>query len=230
MNGKLLVLCDELPGEYGDYSVKDCSYLKIPYVDPMNDSDRIFMCWDSIIPEDRAFIEAVKYYATFQEMPNPDFILMQRGAIDPAHGTKKTSIQEESYYEQYKLMCLIICRMQNEGKDLYGAIMDEIVQFPFLANSTFFKNFSKLLKNKNIVRILPTFCKKSELNITSYRRNMLAAWEMENGFMNDQSQAKILDTVVYDDFREVVARSTEELLKIYSLPIWGDVPSSGGRK
>lgn len=225
MNGKLLVLCDELPGEHKGFCVKDSRYFKIPYIDPMEDSDRIFMCWDSVVPEDRAFIEALKYYARFTEMPEPDFILKQRGATDPATGTLKTSVQEESYYGLYEVMLERLRRIQAEGKDVMGEALDMSVQYPFEANSRFFMDFSKLLNNKGFIRILPTYSKNSESNITNYRAQLLAAWELQNRFLDEKSAAKVLSPMEYSDFNEVLSRSRDELLEIYSLPIWGEVPS-----
>lgn len=227
MNGKLLVLCDELPGWYKGYTVKDSRYLKIPYINPAEDDDRIFICWDSIVPEDRAFIEVVKYYAHFTEMPEPRFILNQRGATDPATGNIKTSIQEESYYALYEEMLERIRRINALGGDVMGEAMEIAVQFPFMANSRFFRDFSNLLNAKNVVRILPTFSKTSDAKIIHYRDELLSAWARENEFMDRKSQAKVLTPILYTNFREVMNCSTEELLKIYSFPIFGELPTDG---
>lgn len=226
MNGKLLVLCDELPGAYDGYVVKDCRYFKIPYIDPAEDSDIVYMCWDSIIPEDRAFIEACKYYATFRENPKPTFILEQRGATDPATGTLKTSIQEETYYNLYLSMVQRLRIAQSQGEDIYGEAMDMSIQYPFQASFCFFADLTNLFNAKNVIRILPTYSKTSEPNITNYRAALLKAWQDQNRFFEKKSPAQILPTIEYANFAEVQSQAMDEILEIYSLPIWGNEPSS----
>ena len=222
MNNKLLVLCDELPGEHEGYTVKDFRYFKQIYIDPAEDSDRIFMCWDSLIPEDRAFINALMYYVRLTEFPEPGFVLDQRGATDPASGTIRGSIQEESYLNTYNGIVTRALQLAKAGEDPTGEVLDYAVQYPFLANSRFFEYFSKLLNDKCVIRILPTFSNKSERNITFYRAKMLEAWQAQNQFMDEKAAAKVLPTICYDSIDEVLEKSGDELLKIYSLPLWGE--------
>lgn len=226
MNSKLLVLCDELPGNYEGYTIRDSSFFKEGYVDPCEDSDRVFICWDSIIPEDRAFLYALMHYANLTELPSPKFVLDQRGATDPSRGTIRGSIQEESYLKTYNGVVARALEISKAGGDPKGEVLDLAVQFPFIANSRFFEYFSKLLNDKCVFRILPTFSNKAEHNITFYRAKMLEAWQAQNEFMDEKAVAEVLPTICYDSIDEVLAKSGEELLKIYSLPLWGD-PEQG---
>ncbi len=43
MDGKLLVLCDETPGEYKHYKVRDAYYLLNDYYDSEDNSNIIFV-------------------------------------------------------------------------------------------------------------------------------------------------------------------------------------------
>lgn len=83
MDGKLLILCDEMPGTHSDghkeYKIRDVRYLLDTLRYPEDDVDRIFISWDAIIPEDRSFIEACKHYAQFTEKPeDPRFPLQEK--------------------------------------------------------------------------------------------------------------------------------------------------------
>lgn len=238
MDGKVLVLCDEMPGDYKDYSVKDRNYLVTPVKDPAEEPERIFVCWDSIIPEDRAFIEGCKYYATFKEKLDPNFILSQRGATNPAFGTIKGSVQEQSYFELYERNLKLLSSRKLEGADLYAEAMELTVQYPFDANQRFFEDFSRLLSMNDVVRILPAYSLETEPNIKNYRAQMLEAWKNANKFMRDEkSCAKVAPAIQYtkekggkdgySDFGEVYCKAGDLLMEIYSLPIFGESPDDG---
>lgn len=224
MDGKLLILCDELPGDYDGYSVKDRNFLVGPMRYPEDDPERLFVCWDSIVPEDRSFIEACKYYARFTEMPAPDFTLSQRGATDVRSGTIKSSVQEQSYLDTYDALLNYLKGVKRSGGDLYGEIMEKSVQFQFDANETFFRDFSNLLELNGVVRILPAFSNKTHKPTAQYRASILEAWKNANKFMpnNRKAGAKVLTPMEYSDFGEVYSRSIDEMLTIYSLPIFGE--------
>lgn len=53
MDGKLLILCDELPRDYEHHSVKDVYFLRSTMIDPDDDPERLFVTWDAVIPKDR---------------------------------------------------------------------------------------------------------------------------------------------------------------------------------
>lgn len=251
MDGRVLILCDEKPGDYERYSVKDSRFLVCEMMDPADMPERLFVCWDSIIPEDRGFIEECKHYARFTEKPYPEFALSQRGTIDPKSGTIKTSIQEQCYLDTYYNNFNYLSKLSQKGEDVYGEAMDLAVQFPFDANQRFFEQFSKLLEMHGIITILPTFSIESDPNITNYRMQMLDAWKNANRFMSaaKKSAAKVVSPMIYtpleteevstvDDeenelendvkekkhpnFGDVYVRAGEELMKIYSLPFFGE--------
>lgn len=224
MDGKLLILCDELPGDYKGYSVKDRNFLVSPMRYPEDDPERLFVCWDSVIPEDRAFIEACKHYASFTEKPDPIFALSQKGTTDPKYGSLKGSVQEQSYFDTYEALFDYLRRVKASGGDLYGEIMEKAVQFPFDANETFFRDFSSLLQSNSVVRILPAYSNNTHAPTTAYRASMLEAWQNANKFMppNKKAGARVLPHIEYSDFGEVYSRSIDEMMKIYSMPIFGE--------
>ncbi len=252
MDGKVLILCDELPGDYEEYSVKDRNYLVSPIRLPEDDLERIFVCWDSIIPEDRRFIEMCKYYARFTEKPEPNFVLSQTGATDSRSGTIKSSIQEQAYFDMYQRNIGYLSTIKQKGEDVFGEAMELAVQFPFDANEKFFEDFSNMLNLNNIVTILPSYSINSEQNITKYRMQMLEAWQNANKFMdpNVKSCAKVVPAMTYkpmenkDDERtanvsnseeapclmDVYNRAGTELLKIYSMPIFGEPDDKKGEE
>ena len=241
MDGKLLVLCDELPdyieleGEKKDkkaLKVYDRNFLVAPMIDPSEDPERLFVCWDSIVPEDRAFIEACKHYATFTERPAPGFALSQRGMADPRHGTIKGSVEEQSYLDAYNNLFTYLSGVKSAGGDLYGEIMERAFTFPFEANQRFLEDFSRLLQANNVVRILPAYSVNTHAPTTKYRADILQAWESANRFMpaNIKSGAKVLPPMTYTDIGEVYSRSINEMMVIYSLPIFGEAEEKTGEE
>lgn len=241
MDGKLLVLCDELPdyieleGEKKDkkaLKVYDRYYLVAPMRDPAEDPERLFVCWDSIVPEDRAFIEDCKRYARFEERPDPRFVFSQRGATDPRHGTIKGSVEEQSYLDAYNNLFTYLSGVKMAEGDLYGEMMERAVQFPFEANQRFFEDFSRLLQANNVVRILPAYSVNTHAQTAKYRADILEAWEGANRFMpsNIKSGAKVLPPMTYTDIGEVFSRSINEMMTIYSLPIFGEAEEKPGEE
>lgn len=237
MDGKLLILCDEMPGTHSDghkeYKIRDSRFLAAPMIHPEDDTDRIFVSWDSIIPEDRAFIEQCKHYARFTEKPeDPLFGIQRRGSTDPADGTLKDSVQEASYYETFERNFNYLYGLMKKGEDWYGEAMELGVQYPLDADERFFSDLVKLMNNNGIVAILPCFSKDREgLGITRYRRDMLEIWKNRNemrrksGFRRSEeySAANVLDFETYSDFGEILyVKSSEEIMKIYSMPIFGE--------
>lgn len=69
---------------------------------------------------------------------------------------------------------------------------------------------------------------KKEIKINGWkiinRASILDAWKNANGFMPDERKAgaKVLTPLVYSDFGEVYKRSIDEMMKIYSLPMFGE--------
>lgn len=237
MDGKLLILCDEMPGTHSDgqkeYKIRDSRFLAVPMRHPEDDVDRIFVSWDSIIPEDRAFIEQCKYYARFIEKPkDPLFGISRRGSTDPADGTLKDSVQEASYYDTFERNFNYLYRMMKSGEDWQGEAMELGVQYPLDADERFFSDLVRLVNNNGIVAILPCFSEEKEGQaITKYRRDMLEIWKNRNdmrrksGFRrtDEYSTAQVLDFETYSDFEEILyGRSSEEIMKIYSMPIFGE--------
>ncbi len=237
MDGKLLVLCDEMPGTHNnghdDYKIRDSRFLVQVLRYPEDDTDRIFVSWDSIIPEDRAFIEACKYYARFTDKPNdPDFPLTRRGSVDPATGNIKDSIQEESYYTTYQNNLKYLSSLMQKGEDWQGEAMELVVQYTLDADERFFNDFTKMINNNGIVAIMPCFSDmQTSPNIEKYRRDLLEIWKNRNemrrksGFRNsdEYSTANVLDVQKYSDFGEILyAKSVDEIMKIYSIPYFGE--------
>ena len=219
MDGKLLILCDEMPGEYEHYTVRDRNYLVAPMRNTEEDTDRIFVAWDSIIPEDRSFIEACKYYARLQEKPAPDFALKQKGSSDSRWGSIKGSLQEESFLTEYSNMINYLSRLNAQEKDWQGEAMELSVQYQFDAMQRFYEDFSRIMNLNGVVRIMPCFSRNSEPNITAYRKQVLDCWQNANKFMRGNSSAAIVnDPMVYSNMGEVYSKSTTELLNIMSMP------------
>ena len=237
MDGNLLILCDEMPGTHNDghkeYKIRDSRFLVAPMRYPEDDTDRIFVSWDSIIPEDRAFIEQCKYYARFTEKPEDAlFSISRRGSTDPADGTLKDSVQESSYYNTFERNLNYLYRTMKKGEDWYGEAMELAAQYSLDADERFFSDLVKLINNNGIVAILPCFAQdRAELPITRYRRDMLDIWKNRNemriksGFREcgEYSTAKVLDYETYTDFGEILyQKSVDEIMKIYSMPIFGE--------
>ncbi|MDE5539698.1 MAG: hypothetical protein K2J20_04355 [Bacilli bacterium] len=223
MDGKLLILCDEKPGDYEKYSVKDIYYLRSVMIDPQEDPERLFVCWDSIIPSDRSFIEACMRYGTFQDKMPVDFPLKQTGMTDGKHGTIKGSIQEESCLNAVRSNIQILRETAQKGGDVKGEAMDLAVQFPMQATQWFIEAFSEMLNQKNVVRIL--LAHRSDVNpeLVRYRMRLLEAWENHNGLMREKaSGAKLVEPMIYEDFGQLYSRSGDEMMEIYSLPIFGE--------
>lgn len=237
MDGKLLVLCDEMPGTYNDghkdYKIRDSRFLAQILRYPEDDTDRIFVSWDSIIPEDRGFIEACKYYSRFTDKPDdPLFPLSRKGNIDPATGNMKDSIQEESYYTTYQNNLNYLSSLMKKGEDWQGEAIELAMQYTLDANERFFNDFTKTLNNNGIVAIMPCFSNtQTSPNIEAYRRELLEAWKNRNemrrksGFRNadEYSTVNVLDVQKYSDFGEILySKSVDEIMKIYSMPYFGE--------
>ena len=233
MDGKLLILCDELPGKHNngdkEYKIQDYGFLVSEklYNDDL-ESDKIFMTWEALIPEDRWFIEACKYYARFTEKPIPTFPIQKRGLTDPATGTLKDSLQERAYYDTYQAILQQLSEMNKNGEDWQAMALEYTVQYTFDANQTFFNELSRRLNNNEIVRILPCFSNNAEPNISRYRAEMLNAWNEQNNLRKKQevtraATAELLPFETYSDFSEILyVKSTNELMKIYSMSIFSE--------
>lgn len=242
MDGKLLILCDEMPGVhndgYKDYKIVDNRFLRSPkwYTEELN-SDKIFISWDSIIPEDREFIELCKHYANFTEKPAPDFVLKQKGSTDPESGTLKESMQEMCYYERYSKNLNYLSSLMQKGEDWQGQAMEFAVQYVSDANSDFFKAFTDAINLNSIVKVLPCFStEKADSPITRYRMKLFEAWRNMNEVMkksairepSEYTTAIIREPHMYSDFGEVLySKSSEELMQIYSMPTFGPIESKG---
>ncbi len=235
MDGKLMVFCDEIPGRHKilgkEYRVRDSRFLASDYM-TMEDlnTDKIFVSWDSIIPEDREFIELCKHYAQFTESPKA--LAFRKGGVDFEEGDNiKTSLQEECYYDRYIKNLEYLSSVKQNGGDCYGEAMDLIVQYPFDANSDFFKALTQAIKSKDAVIVLPCFSQeKLDSPITQYRMKLFQAWKDSNEIMkrstirepSEYTSAIIREPYIYSDFGEVLySKSSDELMKIYSMPIWG---------
>lgn len=224
MDGKLLILCDELPRDYEHHSVKDVYFLRSTLIDPDDDPERLFVTWDAVIPKDRTFIEKCHQYATtYEEMP-VDFRLRQGGTIDSKHGNMKGSIQEESFMRALDLNIVRVKRAAANGEDYQAEAIDLAVQYPIQATQQFLEDFSSVLNNNGVVRILPAHKSDTDPELVRYRTNLLEAWQNQNRFMRENAaHAKLVEPMIYEDFGEVYSRSSDEIMKIYSLPIFGEV-------
>lgn len=223
MDGKLLILCDERPGDYEKYSVKDIYYLRDVMIDPQDDPDRLFVCWDAIIPQDRSFIEGCMHYGTTYDSMPVDFPLKQTGMTDGTHGTIKGSIQEDSYINAVLSNIQILRETAKSGGDVRGEAMDLAVQLQLQATQAFLEAFSAMLNKKGVVRILVAHKNDVNAELLRYRMALLSAWENQNRFMGkNASGAKLVESMVYEDFGQVYSRSIDEMMKIYSLPVFGE--------
>lgn len=224
MDGKLLVLCDEKPGKYERYHIRDSKYLMCQY-DSFESEDIICASWDSIIPEDRSFIVACKEYAKFASKPAPDFVFSKRGSVDPEGGTIKESMQEESYFAEYQENLRYLTELCEAGKEWRIEAMELSSQYGVAATQRFFRDFSKMLCMNRIVSIMPSFSDKSDKNISSYRMQVLDAWKNANDVMRqNRSTAIVTPAFIYSDFMsEYSKHASEEMLKIIGRPYGSEV-------
>ena len=223
MDGKLLILCDEDPRSEDKLTIRDKHFLDSEMWDPEDNSDMLFVCFDSLIPEDRTFIEECKLYGTFRAKPEPDFMIRQKGKTDPKYGTIHGSVQENSYLETYLNNIEILKYVQSRGEDIEAEMLEMACQYQFSATANFLRNISKIISKHGIVRILPAFKKDADPIFTKYRLEMLEAWESQNNLPGeDKVCASLLKPMEYSDFGEVYSRAVDEMMKIMSLPIFGD--------
>ncbi|MDE6141995.1 MAG: hypothetical protein K2G03_05270, partial [Bacilli bacterium] len=223
MDGKLLILCDELPQDDEHYSVKDVYFLRSTMIDPDDDPERLFVTWDAVIPKDRTFINKCHEYATTYEKMPADFLLRETGTIDPKHGNIRGSIQEDSFIHTLDLNIERIKKAAAKGEDYHAEALDLAVQYPMQATETFIEDFSYTLNINGIVRILPAHKSDTEPELVRYRTQLLEAWKNQNRFLREKAaQAKLLTPMLYDNFGEVHSRSIDEMMKIYALPIFGE--------
>lgn len=223
MDGKLLILCDELPGDYEEYSVKDIYFLKSEMIDPEDDPERLFVCWDAIIPQDRAFIEGCMHYATTYEPMSLDFRLKQTGMTDGKHGSIKGSIEEDSYIRTLDFNLELVRAFAQRGYDPWGDAIELAGQYQAQATQRFLEDFSAMLNLNGVVRILATHKSNTDPNLVRHRTMFLEAWQNQNRFMREKaSRAKLVEPMIYDNFGQVYSRSVDEMMKIYSLPIFGE--------
>lgn len=231
MDGKLLILCDEIPKDYEHYSVKDVYFLKSTMYDPDDDPERLFVTWDAIIPQDRTFINKCYKYATTYEQIPADFSIRQTGAIDTKNGNIKGSIQEESFLHTLDYNIERIRIAAANGEDYQAEAIELATQYPMQATEQFLKDISYTLNNNSVVRILPAHKSNTDPELVRYRTNLLEAWQNQNRFMREKSShAKLLTPMSYEDFIEVYSRSSDEMMKIYSLPIFGEYEESSPEK
>lgn len=223
MDGKLLILCDELPKDYEGYSVKDIYFLKSTMIDPEDNSDRLFVCWDAVIPKDQSFLNQCWYYATtYKKMPI-DFRLKQTGKIDPKNGSIKGSIQEDSFIRALDLNIESVRRAAAKGEDYRAEAIELAGQYTMQATEQFLEDFSAMLNLNGVVRILPAHKEDTDYEVIRHRTLLLEAWENQNRLMREKaSGAKLVEPMVYHDFGEVFSRSSDEIMKVYSLPIFGE--------
>lgn len=234
MDGKLLILCDELPKDYDGYTVRDIYFLKSEILLPEDDTQRIFVTWDAVIPKDRTFIDQChKFARTYEQMP-ADFILNQTGAIDGKNGNIKGSLQEESFMNALEINYERVKRAYAKGEDYQAEAIDLAVQYPMQASQQFFEYFSAILKNNGILRILPTHSKSTDIETIRYRNRLLEAWQNQNRLMRENaSYAELLEPLTYEDFIEAYSKSGIELMKIMALPVFGkkaEEPQGKGSK
>lgn len=223
MDGKLLVLCDETLGEYKHYKVRDAYYLLNDYYDPEDNSNIIFVNWKSVIPDDVEFLERCKHYArTYEEVP-ADFMYQKKGVIDQRYANVGDSIQERSYYDVLLSNTLSVhSAIANEDEDYQALAIDLACEFPFQATQRFLEDFSSVLKKNGIVRILLAYKTSLDYDTIRRRASLLDAWKNQNRFMREKmSNAEIAGEMSYDDFGKVYTKAQEEMLKVYSLPIFG---------
>lgn len=61
-------------------------------IDSEDNPERLFVCWDAIIPKDRSFIEGCMNYATTYDQMPVNFRLRKTGMTDGKHGNISGSI------------------------------------------------------------------------------------------------------------------------------------------
>lgn len=123
-----------------------------------------------------------------------------------------------------------------KGEDWQSELMELRVQYGLSANERFFDDFTRLMHNNGIVAILPSFSEQQQAsNISRYRMELLEAWRNRNeirrqsGFRSyeEYSTARVLRPEIYSDFGQVLyVRSSEEIMKIYSMPYFGETDSN----
>ena len=223
MDGKLLILCDEDPRDEERFSIRDKNFLVSEMWDPDDTTDMLFVSFDALIPEDRTFIEQCKLYASFRAQPEVNFMLKQKGKTNPKYGTIHGSIQEQSYLNTYLDYVEQLKIAQSQGEDVQAEMLEDACQYQFVASANFFRDFSDILSKHGVVRILPAFKKDGDKNFNQYRMALLNAWAEQNKVMGDNKvYASLLGPIEYTEFGQVYCKSIDEMMKIMSLPIFGE--------
>lgn len=226
MDGKLLILCDEDPRDEEKLTIRDKHFLDSEYWDPDDNTDMLFVCFDSLIPEDRTFIEECKLYGSFRANPDPTFMIGQKGKTNPKYGTIHGSVQEASYLKTYLNNIEILKRVQSRGEDIQAEMLEMACQYQFAATSNFLRDISEIVSKHGIVRILPAFKHDADPAFTKYRLDLLEAWQNQNNLPGENKvYASLLQPMEYSDFGEVYSRAMDEMMKIMSLPIFGSEES-----
>lgn len=222
MDGKVLVLCDELPKDYGRYSVKDANYLASDFCEQNDDSQKLFVTWDAIIPEDSEFLDRCAHYArTYEEIP-ADFAFCKKGKIDPKYGNIGKSIQEDSYLEALESGIAYLRSLAAKGEDIQGMAIDMAFEYPFRAMQRFLEDFSGVLNKHMVATVMPAVKNGTDPEVLRKRLMILEAWQNQDKFMRDAMSGAIVTSLVsYDDFGEVYSKADEEVIKIMSLPLFG---------
>ncbi len=218
MDGRLLILCDEFPGEYEHYSIKDFYYLKEELENPYGYPERVFASWETIFPSDKTFLNFCHYYArTFEVIP-PDFFLQMKGIVDPQNGNIGKSLQEESFMKVLESNYERVRTQARRGEDYRAEMMELVFQYAYQATQQVIDDFSSMLERKNIIRILPAHKKGIEEELKRERTMHLEAWQQYVKLVKKETYRDLVEPLDYDEFGEVISRSSKEMMKIYSLP------------
>lgn len=124
-----------------------------------------------------------------------------------------------------------------KGEDWKWEAIELGVQYSLTANERFFDDFTKILNDNGIVAILPCFSEQQKSSdITRYRMELLETWKNRNelrkqsGFrkVDEFSGATVLNSETYSDFGEILyVKSVDEIMKIYSMPFFGESSENG---
>lgn len=110
-----------------------------------------------------------------------------------------------------------------KGEDFNGEAIELAVQYPMKATQKFLEDFTSMLNLNGVVRILAAHKNDVNPKIVKYRTSLLDAWQNQNRIMRENASfAKLVELMVYENFGQVYSRSVEEMMKIYSLPIFGE--------
>lgn len=204
MDKKVLVLCDEEVGSRSrNIKIRDLGYLES---NKEEKEDIIYVNWETIIPKDNSFIMYCRELMKNGEIAPLDFTLMQKGALLEGKNIRKSLLEQshaEEYYEIAKFIRELSQKENMERSAVMERLLDRSVNYPFTARHRFFVNFSKLMKENNISKVMQFYYKFLEKDVVLEREEIMSSWKNANiGFRDNKADAELINMMPYFNFGE----------------------------